>query len=83
MVERIRGFFASHKIWTVRGLIIRGSLSAAIIIGALLTNRSFLGWGVFACFAVLMVPIGRIRNFLFSFGPYAAIWFGFTALRSA
>ncbi len=83
MLDRLLTFLREHKIWTGRGLIIRGGLSALIIIGALLTNRSFLGWGVFACFAVLMVPVGRIRNFLFSFGPYAAVWFGFTALRSA
>jgi hypothetical protein len=53
-----------------------------IIVTALLTNRSFLGWGLFAVFAILIVPAGRIRSFLFSFGPYAGVWFLFTALRS-
>jgi membrane-associated phospholipid phosphatase len=82
MMDSVRSFWRRNKIWTGRGLLIRCSLSAAIIIAAVITNRSFLGWGVFASFAILMVPVGRIRSFLFSFGPYAAIWFGFTALRS-
>ena len=60
----------------------RFRLRSLIFVGALLTNRSFLGWGVFTVFAILMVPTGRIRSFLFSFGPYAAVWFIFTALRS-
>lgn len=68
--------------WTVRGLIIRGSLAMLIVVGSLLTNRSYLGWGVFTTFAILIVPTGRIRSFLFSFGPYAGVWFVFTALRS-
>ena len=68
--------------WTIGGLITRVGLSAGLLAVALLTNRSFLGWGVFAIFAILIVPSGRIRSFLFSFGPYAAIWFVFTAARS-
>jgi hypothetical protein len=48
----------------------------------LLTNRSFLGWGLFAVFAILLVPLGKARSFVLSFGPYAAVWFIFTALRS-
>ena len=68
--------------WTMHGLIIRLVLSAALLLVSLLTNRSFLGWGVFAIFAIFIVPAGRIRSFLFSFGPYAAVWFVFTALRS-
>lgn len=68
--------------WSRRDFLIRIAISVAIVVGALVTNRSFLGWGVFAAFAVLMVPIGRIRSFLFAFGPYASVWFIFTALRS-
>ncbi|HQY31761.1 MAG TPA: phosphatase PAP2 family protein [Thermomicrobiales bacterium] len=83
MISNVVTSIRSRKIWTTRGFIIRGGVAIAIILGALLTNRSFVGWGVFASFAILMVPIGRIRSFLFSFGPYAATWFIFTALRSA
>ena len=72
----------SKNPWTTRGLIIRSALAASIVVGAVLSNRSFLAWGVFASFAILVVPTGRIRSALFSFGPYAAIWFVFTALRS-
>lgn len=68
--------------WTVGGLAARVALSAGLLAVALLTNRAFLGWGVFAIFAILVVPSGRIRSFLFSFGPYAAVWFIFTAIRS-
>lgn len=68
--------------WTTRGLIVRGSVAAAVVLGAMLTNKGFMAWGIFASFAVLVVPTGRIRSALFSFGPYAATWFIFTALRS-
>ena len=68
--------------WTIGGLAARLGLSVGLLAVALLTNRSFLGWGVFAIFAILVVPSGRIRSFLFSFGPYAAVWFIFTAIRS-
>ncbi len=46
------------------------------------TNRSFLIWGLFVIFALLVVPRSRGRSFLFSFVPYAAVWFVFTAARS-
>ena len=68
--------------WTVGGLFARAGLSAGLLAVALFTNRSFLGWGIFAIFAILVVPSGRIRSFMFSFGPYAAVWFIFTAIRS-
>ena len=68
--------------WTIGGLAARLGLSVGLLAVALLTNRSFLGWGIFAIFAILVVPSGRIRSFLFSFGPYAAVWFIFTAIRS-
>ena len=82
MLARVLELVQRKNPWTPRGLIIRIAVSLLIVVGAVLTNRSFLGWGIFASFAVLMVPTGRIRNFLFSFGPYAAIWFLFTAARS-
>jgi membrane-associated phospholipid phosphatase len=63
-------------------LLIRGGLAAALILAAVLTNRSFLGWGLFVVFAVLFVPVGRLRSFVLSFVPYGAVWFVFTALRS-
>lgn len=68
--------------WTTRGLVVRSVIALAIVIGAIMTNRSFLAWGVFASFAIMVVPVGRVRSALFSFGPYALVWFVFTALRS-
>lgn len=65
-----------------RTLGMRILLGAILIVVALSTNRSFLGWGLFVIFAVLFVPVGRARSFLFSFVPYAAVWFIFTFLRS-
>lgn len=84
MVERLNFLQRARRVipWTNRGLVIRGAIAATIIGSSIATNRSFLGWGIFATFAVLMVPVGRVRSFLFSFGPYALVWFGFTALRS-
>ena len=82
MVARFISSVQLRNPWTTRGLVIRIAISLLIVVGAVLTNRSFLGWGIFASFAVLMVPTGRIRNFLFSFGPYAGVWFLFTAARS-
>ena len=73
---------ATRLPWTIGGLIARAGLAAGLLAVALLTNRSFLGWGIFAVFAILIVPSGRIRAFLFSFAPYAAVWFVFTAARS-
>ncbi|MDQ3167757.1 MAG: phosphatase PAP2 family protein [Chloroflexota bacterium] len=57
-------------------------LAAALVTAAALTNRSFLGWGLFVVFAVLFVPGTRARSFVLSFVPYGAVWFIFTALRS-
>ncbi len=65
-----------------RGLAIRIGIGAALIVAATLTNRSFLGWGLFVTFAIVLVPLGRIRSFALSFVPYAAVWFFFTAARS-
>jgi membrane-associated phospholipid phosphatase len=65
-----------------RNIGIRLLLGAILIVVARATNPTFLGWGLFVVFAVLFVPIGRARSFLFSFVPYAAVWFIFTFLRS-
>lgn len=61
---------------------IRVAIAAAIVLSSVLTNRGFLGWGLFATIAVLFVPVGRVRSALLSFVPYAAVWFIFSALRS-
>ena len=65
-----------------RDIRIRIGIAAALIVISLFTNRQFLGWGLFAVLAVLVVPYGRARSFLAAFVPYAAIWFVFTFLRS-
>lgn len=71
-----------RAIYPSRSLAIRLGAAGILTIGAFLTNVSFLGWGLFFIFAVLIVPFGRVRGFLFAFVPYAAAWFIFTALRS-
>ena len=65
-----------------RAIAIRVGLATALLVTALSTNRSYLGWGLFVIFAILFVPITRIRSFLFSFISYATVWFVFTLLRS-
>lgn len=75
-VGRFAGFRPS------RSLAIRLSLAAALLLTAVLTNRSFVGWGLFAIFAILIVPVGRARSFVVSFVPYTVVWFVFTFLRS-
>jgi membrane-associated phospholipid phosphatase len=65
-----------------RRTIVRVGLALAIVAASVLTNRTFLGWGLFATVAVLIVPVGRARSFLLSFVPYAGVWFIFSALRS-
>lgn len=65
-----------------RVLQVRIGLAILLLTVSLLTNRSFLGWGLFVIFAIMVVPLGRARSFLLSFVPYAAVWFIFTALRS-
>ena len=61
---------------------IRLALATTIIVLAVVTNRTFLGWGLCATVAVLLIPVGRARSFFLSFVPYAAVWFVFSALRS-
>jgi membrane-associated phospholipid phosphatase len=63
-------------------MVVRLVIATAIVATAGFTNRSFLGWGLFATVAVLLVPIGRARSFVLAFIPYATVWFVFTFLRS-
>jgi hypothetical protein len=65
-----------------RDIQIRIAIAVGLIVLSLFTNRQFLGWGLFAVLAVLIVPYGRYRSLLAAFVPYAAIWFIFTFLRS-
>lgn len=65
-----------------RGMLVRIGLALAIVLASLVIDRQFLGWGLFATLAILIVPAGRARSFAASFGPYAAVWFIFTFLRS-
>lgn len=65
-----------------RAIAIRVAVALTLILVSVFTNRQFLGWGLFAVLAVLVVPFGRARSFLTAFVPYATIWFVFTFLRS-
>ncbi len=65
-----------------RQMWVRIGLAAVIVAAALFTNRSFLGWGLFAVLAVLFMPVSRFRSFILAFVPYGAIWAIFTFLRS-
>jgi len=63
-------------------IALRSTVAALLVTASLLTNRSYLGWGLFVIFAILFVPFSRFRSFLLFFVPYAGVWFLFTALRS-
>lgn len=65
-----------------RDVQVRMAIALALVVVSLFTNRQFLGWGLFAILAVLVVPFGRARSLLGAFVPYALIWFVFTFLRS-
>jgi membrane-associated phospholipid phosphatase len=65
-----------------RSTLIRIALAILMVVIAVFTNRQFLGWGLFATLAILVVPLGRARSFAASFAPYAAVWFIFTFIRS-
>lgn len=73
---------ASGRFHLSRQMAIRMTGAAVLIVAATLTNRSFLGWGLFAVLAVLFLPINRFRSFILAFAPYGAIWAIFTFLRS-
>jgi membrane-associated phospholipid phosphatase len=74
-VERGR-FHLSRQMW------IRIAIAVVIVGLATVTNRSFLGWGLFAVLAVLFMPISRFRSFIIAFAPYGTVWAVFTFLRS-
>jgi hypothetical protein len=74
--------FSLKRYVRTRGFAVRVVLGIVLVIAARLTNSGFLGWGLFVCFAILIVPIKRARSFLFAFVPYAALWFLFTLFRS-
>ena len=76
------GVRSNIRPYLTRGLALRISIGVVLIVAATLTNRSYLGWGLFVTFAIVLVPLGRVRSFALSFVPYAAVWFIFTALRS-
>ncbi len=69
-------FHLSRQMW------VRIGLAGVLVVAALFTNRSFLGWGLFAVLAVLFMPVSRFRSFILAFVPYGAIWAIFTFLRS-
>ena len=72
-----RGRFSISRQMGVRIVI------ALVVVGAAgVTNRSFLGWGLFAVLAVLFMPINRFRSFIIAFVPYGAVWAVFTFFRS-
>ncbi len=58
------------------------AVAVALIVIAFFTNRQFLGWGLVATLAVLVIPLGRARSAVAALVPYAGIWFIFTFLRS-
>lgn len=60
----------------------RLAFAISLVVIARFTNSGFLGWGLFASLAILLVPIKRARSFVFAFVPYASVWFVFTFLRS-
>ncbi len=61
---------------------VRLLVALVLIVVSVYTNRQFLGWGLLAVFAIMVVPLGRARSFLIAFVPYATLWFVFTFLRS-
>ncbi len=65
-----------------RHMGVRIALALLLVVLSVFTNRGFLGWGLFAVLAVLVIPQGRARSFLRAFVPYAAVWFLFGFLRS-
>jgi len=65
-----------------RDFQIRVTLALILVVVSLFTNRQFLGWGLFAVLAVLVLPYNRARSLLGAFVPYALVWFVFSFLRS-
>ncbi|MBA3274497.1 MAG: phosphatase PAP2 family protein [Chloroflexia bacterium] len=65
-----------------RDFQIRLAIALVLIVVSVFTNRQYLGWGLFAVLAVLILPYGRARSLLGAFVPYALVWFIFSFLRS-
>ncbi len=65
-----------------RQAVIRIVIALVIVGVAAVTNRSFLGWSLFAVLAVLFLPITRFRSAIIAFVPYGAVWAVFTFFRS-
>src|SRR5690606_27464013 len=51
--------------------LIRFAIATVLVAASILIDRPAFAWGVLVLFAVLAVPLGRARSFLFSFVPYA------------
>lgn len=81
-VERRSGLESLRNTAVTRSMWIRVALAIGIVILSIFMNRSFLGWGLFAVLAVLVVPVGRARGLVAAFVPYGFVWFIFTFLRS-
>jgi hypothetical protein len=75
-------FFNIWRFTLTRSMGIRIAFAIGIVIASIFMNRSFLGWGLFAVLAVLVVPVGRARGLVAAFVPYGMVWFIFTFLRS-
>jgi membrane-associated phospholipid phosphatase len=75
-------YFNIWRFTLTRSMGIRILFAIAIVIASIFMNRSFLGWGLFAVLAVLVVPVGRARGLVAAFVPYGIVWFVFTFLRS-
>ncbi|CAN5747159.1 hypothetical protein BH20CHL3_BH20CHL3_01150 [soil metagenome] len=80
--RRFRRIRFDRSLMLRRDVQARIAIALALVLVSLFTNRQFLGWGLFAVLAVLVVPFGRARSLLGAFAPYALIWFVFTFLRS-
>lgn len=62
--------------------MIAGGLTVALVIASLFLDRGFLGWGLIAIAAVMILPTTRSKSLLVMVVPYAGAWFIFTFLRS-
>jgi membrane-associated phospholipid phosphatase len=75
-------YTTGFRIRLTREFWIRIAIGVGLVVLSLFTNRSYLGWGLIALLAVLIVPTGRARSFIAAIVPYAGVWFIFTFLRS-
>ena len=75
-------YFNVWRFTLTRSMGFRIVFAIGIVVASIFMNRSFLGWGLFAVLAVLVVPVGRARGLAAAFVPYGLVWFIFTFLRS-